>query len=81
MEDCDKVIRSVLAARHAAEEQELDNEYAAQKRLMVDDAIAKLHEKYDKLSSDLNDKHEKQLVALMVRIPKIHNLHSVACVS
>lgn len=66
VEDSDKVIRSVLTARHATEEKDIDNEYAAKKKLMVDDAVAKLHEKYDKLTSELNQKHEQQLHDLLV---------------
>lgn len=66
VEDSDKVIKSVLAARHAAEEKELDSEYAAKKKLMIDDAKAKLHEKYDKMASDLTKKHEQQMKDLLV---------------
>lgn len=67
MEDSDKVVRSVLAARHAAEERDIDAEYAAKKKLMVDDALAKLGEKYDKLSAELHKKHEQQLQHLLVK--------------
>ena len=74
VEDCDKVIQSVLAARHAAEEQDIDTEYAALKKLMVDDAIAKLHEKYNKMTNELAKKHEQQLRDLEVRHTKILSL-------
>jgi len=66
VEDCDKVIQSVLAARHAAEQRDLDNEYAALKKLMVDDAIAKLHDKYEKMANDLSKEHDLQLKQLEV---------------
>lgn len=68
VEDSDKVIQSVLAARHAAEEKDINSEYAALKKLMVDDAIAKLHEKYDKKTNELTKKHEEQLEQLEVSI-------------
>lgn len=67
-EDSDKVIKSVLAARHAAEENELDAEYAALKKLMVDGEVSKLHDKYDKLSAELAKKHEQQLKDLLVSV-------------
>lgn len=66
MEDSDKVVEAVLAARHAAEEADIDSEYAALKKLMVDDAITKLHEKYGRRASDLTKKHEQQLKDLEV---------------
>lgn len=66
MEDCDKVIQSVLAARHAAEERDIDTEFAALKKLMVDDAIAKLHEKSNNMANELAKKHEQQLKDLEV---------------
>ena len=68
MEDSDKVVQSVLAARHADEEKNIDSEYAALKKLMVDDAIAKLHEKFNRKASDLSKKHEAELQELQVGI-------------
>lgn len=33
---------------------------------MIDDAKAKLHDKYDKMASDLTNKHEQQMKDLLV---------------
>ncbi len=66
VDDGDKVIRSVLAERHALEMRNLEKEYAAQKKIMVDDAINKLAEKYDTLRDEMSQKHEAELSALKV---------------
>lgn len=66
VEDSDKVVQAVLAARHAVEDKDIDTEYAALKKLMVDDAIAELHEKYSRKSGELTKKHEEQLKQLQV---------------
>ena len=67
-EEGDKVVRSVLAARHNKELDNLESQYAAQKKIMVDDAISKLNEKYDKRREDLTRRQEKELADLQVRL-------------
>ena len=67
LEDSDKVIRAVLAERHAQELRDLEKQYAAEKKIMVDDALNKLHEKYDRLRENLMKKYQMQLEALQVR--------------
>ena len=64
LEDSDKVVRAVLAERHAQELRDLEKQYAAEKKIMVDDALNKLNEKYDKLRDNLMKKHQMQLEAL-----------------
>lgn len=67
MEDSDRVIRSVLSNRHSREERDLDKQFAAEKKLMVDDALSKLAEKYEKQREELLKKQEAELEALKVR--------------
>ena len=64
MEDSDKVIRAVLAERHAQELSDLEKEYAAKRKMMVDDSFSKLAEKYDRLRDEMAAKHEAELAAL-----------------
>ena len=45
---------------------DLDKEYAAKKKIMVDDALSKLHDKYDKLRDQLLKRHQEELAALNV---------------
>ena len=66
IEDSDKVIRAVLAERHAQEMRDLEKQYAAEKRVMVDDALSMLSDKYDKLRDDMLRTHQAQLEALQV---------------
>ena len=67
-EDSDKVIRAVLAERHAQELRDLEKQFAAEKKIMVDDALNKLNEKYDNLRENMMKKHQLQLEALQVSI-------------
>ena len=68
VEDSDKVIRAVLAERHAQELRDLEKQFAAEKKIMVDDALNKLNEKYDNLRENMMKKHQLQLEALQVSI-------------
>ena len=68
VEDSDKVIRAVLAERHAQELRDLEKQFAAEKKIMVDDALNKLNEKYDHLRENMMKKHQLQLEALQVSI-------------
>ena len=65
-EDSERVVRAVLAERHAAEQRHLDSQYAATRKVMVDDALAKLGEKYDKLREDMTARHDAELTDLKV---------------
>ena len=69
VEDADKVIRSVLGKRHADETNNLERQFAAEKKVMVDDALHKLGQKYDKLNDDMKKRHDAQLADLQVRRP------------
>ena len=71
LEDADKVIRSVLGQRHADELNQLERQYAAEKKVMVDDALHALGGKYDKMAEDMRKKHDKQLADLQVRTEAI----------
>jgi hypothetical protein len=44
----------------------LDKEFAAKKKIMIDDALSKLHEKYDKLRDQMLKRHQDELAALQV---------------
>ena len=65
-EDSDKVVRAVMAERHAKELADLDKEYAAEKKIMIDDALSQVSDKYDRLRDDMNKRHEAELAALQV---------------
>ena len=65
-EDSDKVVRAVLSERHAHELRDLDRQYAAEKKIMVDDALVKLNDRYDKRRDELQRKHDAQLEQLQV---------------
>ena len=67
-EDSDKVIRAVLAERHAQELRDLEKQFAAEKKIMVDDALNKLNDKYDNLRENMMKKHQFQLESLQVYI-------------
>jgi len=45
---------------------ELEKEFAAKKRMMVDDALNRLNEKYDRNRDDLMKKHDHELADLLV---------------
>lgn len=59
------------------EMQDLENQFRTKRKLMVDDALSKLHEKYDKLRDSLAKQHQEELAALQVN--KIHNLVLKIC--
>ena len=67
-EDADKVARSVLAERHAREVNDLEQRFAAEKKIMVDDAVTRVNEKYEKRRVDVLKRHEDELTALQVNI-------------
>ena len=50
------------------EMRDLDNRYAALKKVMVDDAMAKLHDKYEKERDAMLKRHQTELAALQVGI-------------
>ena len=66
IEDSDKVIRAVLAERHVQEMRDLEKQYTAERKIMVDDALSKLNEKYDKFRENMMKKHQVQVEALQV---------------
>ena len=66
LEDSDKVIRAVMAERHAQELRDLEKQYAAEKKIMVDDALSKLSDKYDRLRDEMAKEHETELADLQV---------------
>ena len=47
--------------------QDLENQFRAKRKLMVDDALSKLYEKYDKLRDSLAKQHQEELAALQVK--------------
>ncbi|WAR00886.1 hypothetical protein MAR_025258, partial [Mya arenaria] len=63
-EDSERVIKAVLAQRQAQEMSDLENQFGGQKRLMVDEALNKLNEKYDKLRDDAMRRHDQELADL-----------------
>jgi len=65
-EDSDKVVQAVLAERQARELRDLDKHHAAEKKVMVGDALLKLNEKYDKLRDELQNRHDDELARLKV---------------
>ena len=67
-EDADKVARSVLAERHAREVGDLEQRFAAEKKIMVDDAVTRVNEKYEKRRVDVLKRHEDELTALQVNL-------------
>ena len=66
LEDSDKVVRAVLTERHAQEARELEKRFSAEKKIMVDDALSKLAEKYERQREELLKKQEAELEALQV---------------
>ena len=73
LEDSDKVVRSVLNQRHTQEMNELERQFTAQRKMMVDEAVNKVMEKYEKKREDLLKKHDAQLEALKVKITDSYN--------
>lgn len=71
VEDSDKVVRAVMAQRHAQEQQDLEKQYAAEKKIMVDDALGKLNDQYDRQREELAQKHEAELKELQVGGPSL----------
>lgn len=57
--------------------QDLENQFRTKRKLMVDDALSKLHEKYDKLRDSLAKQHQEELAALQVNkfIIRLKNLY------
>ena len=66
LEDSDKVVRAVQAERHAQELRDLDKQFAAEKKIMVDDALTQLATRYDSLRDGMNKRFETELEALKV---------------
>ena len=48
---------------------DLEKQYAAERRMMVDDALNKLNNKYDKLRDEMTKRQDKELRDLMVSTP------------
>ncbi len=67
-ESSDKVVRAVLSERHAQEMRDLEKQFAAERKIMVDDAFNNLSEKYDQLREDMTQRHQKEFDALQVRL-------------
>lgn len=63
-DESELVIKAVLAQRQAQEMSDLDKQFAAQKRMMVDEALNKLNDKYDKLRDDMLRRHDQELADL-----------------
>lgn len=63
-EDSDKVVEAVLAQRHAQELADLENQFAARKKVAVDDALSRLGQKYDSLRDQMAQRHAQELAAL-----------------
>ena len=64
LEDADKVIRSVLSKRHAEETNNLERQFAAERKVAADDATHEVARKFDKLLSEARHKHDAQLAEL-----------------
>ena len=47
---------------------DLEKQFGAERRMMVDDALNKLNDRYDKLRDDMMKRHEKELADLLVSI-------------
>ena len=47
---------------------DLDKQFGAERRMMVDDALNKLNDRYDKLRDDMMKRHEKELADLLVSV-------------
>ena len=65
-EDADKVAQAVLAERHACEVSNLEQQFSAEKKIMVDDAWNRVNEKYEKRRAEMQKRHEDELAALQV---------------
>ncbi|RUS80922.1 hypothetical protein EGW08_011303, partial [Elysia chlorotica] len=63
-EDSDKVVEAVLAQRHAQELADLENQFAARKKVAVDDGLSRLGLKYDALRDQMAQRHAQELAAL-----------------
>ena len=60
------MIKAVLAQRHAQEMADLETQYAAEKRMMVNEALNKLNAKYEPLRTEMSKRHNKELFDLQV---------------
>ena len=47
---------------------DLEKQFGAERRMMVDDALNKLNDRYDKLRDDMMKRHEKELADLLVSV-------------
>ena len=63
-EDADKVIRSVLSKRHAQETNNLERQFAAERKVVADDAAHDVTKKYEKMLGEARQKHDLQLADL-----------------
>ena len=68
IEEADKVVHAVLAARHSQEMRDVDKTYAAEKKVMVDDALSQLAAKYDKERDEVTKRQERELSDLQVSV-------------
>eukprot|EP00058_Branchiostoma_floridae_P012905 XP_002598393.1 hypothetical protein BRAFLDRAFT_128123 [Branchiostoma floridae] len=60
----DRVIRAVLERRHAQELQDLEEEYGLEKKVMIDDALSRLHSRCGSERDLLQQRHEAELEEL-----------------
>nr|XP_054760149.1 uncharacterized protein LOC129266332 [Lytechinus pictus] len=63
-QNTDKVIKEVLAKRQAQEARDLDAQFAAERRIAVEGALDKLHDKYNAKRDAMLQRHEKELADL-----------------
>ncbi|XP_071497013.1 uncharacterized protein [Diadema antillarum] len=63
-QNTDKVIKEVLAKRQAQEARDLDAQFAAERQVAVEGALAKLHDKYNARRDSMLQRHEKELADL-----------------
>ncbi|KAI8480901.1 hypothetical protein Bbelb_413740, partial [Branchiostoma belcheri] len=60
----DRVIRAVLERRHAQELKDLEEEYGLEKKVMIDDALSRLHARCGSERDLLQQRHEAELEEL-----------------
>lgn len=49
----------------------MENRFAAEKKLMMDDALNKLHDKYNRIREDMLRRHEEELAGLEVTLASL----------
>lgn len=66
-ENCQNLNTTKCNNTYLQEMGELEKEYAAKKRMMVDDALNRLSDKYDKLRDEMMKRHDQELADLLVK--------------